>query len=145
MGFASANVICLQVSFDDLQEIHSFSSSIGFCKQLVSLLSLVMSVRSDVLIYLFLLIYKWHRLQLVSSAIQRCRLSGELCRLSVVVKCSPPSDPFLIRISSKFLPLSPVILFCFVFLLNMIVVFLFIFWSFGSVASIPVLAGNACD
>ncbi|XP_042981135.1 type 2 DNA topoisomerase 6 subunit B-like isoform X2 [Carya illinoinensis] len=38
-------------------------------------------------------------LQLVSSAIQRCRLSGELCRLSVVVKCSPPSDPFLIRIS----------------------------------------------
>ncbi|KAF5449905.1 hypothetical protein F2P56_030306 [Juglans regia] len=70
MEIASANVICLQVSFCDLQEILPFSSSIGFCKH-----------------------------PLVSSATQRCRLSGEPCRLSVVVKCSLPSDPLLSRIS----------------------------------------------
>ncbi|GMY26240.1 type 2 DNA topoisomerase 6 subunit B-like isoform X1 [Fagus crenata] len=38
-------------------------------------------------------------LHLISSAIQRCRLSGELCRLSVILKCSPPSDPLVLRIS----------------------------------------------
>ncbi|XP_062158976.1 type 2 DNA topoisomerase 6 subunit B-like isoform X2 [Alnus glutinosa] len=35
----------------------------------------------------------------ISSAIQRCRLSGELCRLSVILKCSPSSDPLVLLIS----------------------------------------------
>nr|XP_023884228.1 type 2 DNA topoisomerase 6 subunit B-like isoform X2 [Quercus suber] len=38
-------------------------------------------------------------LHLISSAIQRCRLSGDLCRLSVILKFSPNSDPLLLRIS----------------------------------------------
>ncbi|XP_075659754.1 type 2 DNA topoisomerase 6 subunit B-like [Castanea sativa] len=38
-------------------------------------------------------------LHLISSAIQRCRLSGDLCRLSVVLKRSPNPDPLLLRIS----------------------------------------------
>ncbi|XP_050276665.1 type 2 DNA topoisomerase 6 subunit B-like [Quercus robur] len=38
-------------------------------------------------------------LHLISSAIQRCRLSEDLCRLSVVLKFSPNSDPLLLRIS----------------------------------------------
>ncbi|KAG4109259.1 hypothetical protein ERO13_1Z049603v2 [Gossypium hirsutum] len=33
--------------------------------------------------------------QLISSAVKRCRLSEDLCRLSVVVKSSPP----IIRVS----------------------------------------------
>ncbi|KAI8021655.1 Type 2 DNA topoisomerase 6 subunit B-like [Camellia lanceoleosa] len=36
---------------------------------------------------------------LISSAIQRCRMSDHLCRLSVFLKLSPPSDPPLVRIS----------------------------------------------
>ncbi|XP_021895823.1 type 2 DNA topoisomerase 6 subunit B-like isoform X2 [Carica papaya] len=38
-------------------------------------------------------------LHLISSAFQRCRLSENLCRLSVVLNCSSASDPSLIRIS----------------------------------------------
>ncbi|THF96897.1 hypothetical protein TEA_021489 [Camellia sinensis var. sinensis] len=37
--------------------------------------------------------------KLISSAIQRCRMSDHLCRLSVFLKSSPPSDPPLVRIS----------------------------------------------
>ncbi|KAI3795974.1 hypothetical protein L1987_38635 [Smallanthus sonchifolius] len=36
---------------------------------------------------------------LISSAIQRCRVSGELCRLSVSLKASPLASPPLVRIS----------------------------------------------
>ncbi|KAI3795971.1 hypothetical protein L1987_38632 [Smallanthus sonchifolius] len=36
---------------------------------------------------------------LISSAIQRCRISGELCRLSVSLKASPLASPPLVRIS----------------------------------------------
>ncbi|KAI3763548.1 hypothetical protein L2E82_13472 [Cichorium intybus] len=36
---------------------------------------------------------------LISSAIQRCRMSGELCRLSVSLKSSPLANPPLVRIS----------------------------------------------
>ncbi|CAK9158171.1 unnamed protein product [Ilex paraguariensis] len=36
---------------------------------------------------------------LISCAIQRCRMSDELCRLSVVLKSSPLSNPPLLRIS----------------------------------------------
>ncbi|KAL4586936.1 hypothetical protein LXL04_011584 [Taraxacum kok-saghyz] len=36
---------------------------------------------------------------LISSAIQRCRISGELCRLSVGLKSSPLANPPLVRIS----------------------------------------------
>ncbi|KAI3497694.1 hypothetical protein L1887_33176 [Cichorium endivia] len=36
---------------------------------------------------------------LISSAIQRCRMSGELCRLSVSLKSSPLANPTLVRIS----------------------------------------------
>ncbi|CBI28546.3 unnamed protein product, partial [Vitis vinifera] len=38
-------------------------------------------------------------LQLISSAIQRCRMSEDLCRLSVVLKRSPVSDPPILGIS----------------------------------------------
>ncbi|XP_021635214.2 type 2 DNA topoisomerase 6 subunit B-like [Hevea brasiliensis] len=36
---------------------------------------------------------------LISSAFQRCRVSEHICRLSVVLKSSPASDPPIIRIS----------------------------------------------
>ncbi|KAF8364732.1 hypothetical protein HHK36_033289 [Tetracentron sinense] len=36
---------------------------------------------------------------LICSAIQRCRISDDLCRLSVVIKCSSVSDPQIVRIS----------------------------------------------
>ncbi|KAI3720320.1 hypothetical protein L6452_21236 [Arctium lappa] len=36
---------------------------------------------------------------LISSAIQRCRISGELCRLTVGLKSSPLADPPVVRIS----------------------------------------------
>ncbi|XP_042503171.1 type 2 DNA topoisomerase 6 subunit B-like isoform X2 [Macadamia integrifolia] len=36
---------------------------------------------------------------LISSAIQRCRIAEDLCRLSVVLKRIPDSDPPLVRIS----------------------------------------------
>ncbi|XP_058193150.1 type 2 DNA topoisomerase 6 subunit B-like [Rhododendron vialii] len=36
---------------------------------------------------------------LISCAIQRCRMSDHLCRLSVLLKYSPSSDPTLVRIS----------------------------------------------
>ncbi|KAM1082585.1 hypothetical protein EV2_021811 [Malus domestica] len=38
-------------------------------------------------------------LQLISSAFQRCRTSEDLCRLSVLLKRSPPSDPRSVQIS----------------------------------------------
>eukprot|EP00261_Vitis_vinifera_P020564 XP_010651443.1 PREDICTED: type 2 DNA topoisomerase 6 subunit B-like isoform X4 [Vitis vinifera] len=38
-------------------------------------------------------------LHLISSAIQRCRMSEDLCRLSVVLKRSPVSDPPILGIS----------------------------------------------
>lgn len=43
--------------------------------------------------------------QLISSAIQRCRISGELCRLSVGLKSFPLANPPLVRISSTSLSL----------------------------------------
>lgn len=60
-------------------------------------------------------------LQLISSAIQRCRMSEDLCRLSVVLKRSPVSDPPILGISSNILALFPTIhltvyLFIYVFL-----------------------------
>ncbi|KAG5520907.1 hypothetical protein RHGRI_033461 [Rhododendron griersonianum] len=44
---------------------------------------------------------------LISCAIQRCRMSDHLCRLSVLLKSSPSSDPPLVRISGNNLSLSP--------------------------------------
>lgn len=40
--------------------------------------------------------------QLISSAFQRCRVSEDLCRLSVILRVSAASDPHTIHISSKF-------------------------------------------
>nr|GEV78395.1 type 2 DNA topoisomerase 6 subunit B-like [Tanacetum cinerariifolium] len=38
--------------------------------------------------------------QLITSAIKRCRISGDLCRLSVSFKSSSPlTDPPILRIS----------------------------------------------
>ncbi|KAI8527089.1 hypothetical protein RHMOL_Rhmol12G0048700 [Rhododendron molle] len=44
---------------------------------------------------------------LISCAIQRCRMSNHLCRLSVLLKSFPSSDPPLVRISGNNLSLSP--------------------------------------
>lgn len=41
-------------------------------------------------------------LQLISSAFQRCRVSEDLCRLSIILRFSPASDPLIVQISSKF-------------------------------------------
>jgi hypothetical protein len=49
----------------------------------------------------YFIFYFLKRSQFISSAIQRCRLSGELCRLSVILKCSPSSDPLVLLVSSK--------------------------------------------
>ncbi|XP_024023902.1 type 2 DNA topoisomerase 6 subunit B-like, partial [Morus notabilis] len=38
-------------------------------------------------------------LQLISSAFQRCRVSEDLCRLSIILRFSPASDPHLVQIS----------------------------------------------
>ncbi|KAK1425873.1 hypothetical protein QVD17_21235 [Tagetes erecta] len=48
---------------------------------------------------------------LISSAIQRCRISGELCRLSVSLKSSPLAIPPLVRISNGVLSIATTISF----------------------------------
>ena len=83
MEFASVHPICLHVS----QFLQSLTRNLKFLHRSQSI--------SDI-----------YCLQLISSAIQRCRLSEALCRLSVVLKRSPNSDPLLLRISSNSLSLS---------------------------------------
>ena len=83
MEFASVHPICLHVS----QFLQSLTRNLKFLHRSQSI--------SDI-----------YCLQLISSAIQRCRLSEALCRLSVVLKRSPNSDPLLLRISSNSLYLS---------------------------------------
>ncbi|KAK7816794.1 type 2 dna topoisomerase 6 subunit b-like, partial [Quercus suber] len=76
MEFASVHPICLHVS----QILQSLKRNLIFIRRSQAI--------SDP-----------YCLQLISSAIQRCRLSGDLCRLSVILKFSPNSDPLLLRIS----------------------------------------------
>ncbi|KAI3744628.1 hypothetical protein L1987_57715 [Smallanthus sonchifolius] len=48
---------------------------------------------------------------LISSAIQRCRISGELCRLSVSLKASPLASPPLVRITNGVISIATTISF----------------------------------
>lgn len=73
----------------------------------------------NIRIFLFTIFYFFlKRSQFISSAIQRCRMSGELCRLSVILKCSPSSNPLVLLISSKSLIINLILLRLF-FYMNM--------------------------
>lgn len=50
---------------------------------------------------------KFEFLQLISSAFQRCRLSEDLCRLSVLLDQSTNNDPPITCISSNFTLFGP--------------------------------------
>lgn len=60
------------------------------------------------LILILLLVFTFYvtLFQLISSAIQRCRIADHLCRLSVLLKSSPSFEPPLVRISGNNLTLS---------------------------------------
>lgn len=64
----------------------------------------LMHINFIFVIYYLLLSLNFKKPQLISCAFQRCRLLEDLCRLTVILKSSPASDPHAVRISSKFSP-----------------------------------------